>query len=164
MMIKPLETADEIDGKALVHYRAWKEAYAGLLDPAFLAGRTPELSRERALRAFQNKVSTLIAKDGPEVVGFADYGRYRWDDLSEAGEIYALYLLKAYYGKGIGRALMDRALAALGDCRQVAVWVLEGNERAIRFYTRCGFAFDGKKLETVLGARTTELRMILRRD
>ena len=32
MIIKRLETKDEIKGKAAVHYQAWKEAYVGLVN------------------------------------------------------------------------------------------------------------------------------------
>jgi RimJ/RimL family protein N-acetyltransferase len=41
------------------------------------------------------------------------------------------------------------------------VWVLEGNERAIRFYERCGFQGDGKEKEIMLGSPRKEIRMIL---
>ncbi len=163
MVIKRLETDDEIKGKACVHYQAWKEAYAGLIDQSFLDSRTVEMSQERAFRAYRSGISTLIAKDGDQVIGFADYGKYRWEDLQNAGEVYAIYLLKEYYGKGIGRALMNQALGSLQGYDRIAVWVLAGNERAVRFYTKFGYTFDGKELITTLGKDTTELRMILTR-
>ena len=119
------------------------------------------MSQQRAFRAFQNNISTLIAKDGDNVIGFADYGKYRWDDLTDTGEVYAIYLLKEYYGKGIGYSLMCQAVEALKEYRNIAVWVLGGNERAIRFYTKFGFELDGKKMTTTLGTDMTELRMIL---
>lgn len=160
MIIKRLETEDEINGKAYVHWKAWREAYAGLIDQNFLDGRTLETAEERALKAFRNGYQTLIAKDANRVIGFADYGPYRGDDLMDAGEVYAIYILKEYYGKGIGYALMNRALEELKADSQTAVWVLEGNERAIRFYKRCGFQFDGKKQDITLGRPVTEARMI----
>lgn len=163
MRIKPLETTEEIGGKAYVHCHAWKEAYAGLIDQSFLDGRTEELSRQRAQRAFENGVSTLVAIDGDRVAGFVDYGGYRWEDLKDTGEIYAIYVLKEYYGRGLGSALMKRALSELEEYRQIAVWVLSGNARAIRFYQRFGYAFDGQTQTVTLGTPVTELRMILRR-
>ena len=162
MIIKRLETKDEIKGKAAVHCQAWKEAYVGLVNQDFLDGRTMEMSLQSAQRAFDNGITTLIAKDRERVVGFADFGRYWLDDLHDAGEVYAIYVLKEYYGKGIGYALMKKALDALSEYPQTAVWVLTGNERAIRFYKRCGFEFDGQKKEIELGTPATEARMILR--
>lgn len=163
VVFKSLETEDELDGKAFVHDRAWKEAYVGLIDQAFLDARSVEKSRQYAAQAFADGKATLLAKDGERVVGFADYGAYRGDDLPDAGEVYAIYILKDYYGKGVGYGLMSRALAALKEYRRFAVWVLEGNERAIRFYQRFGFRFDGQKQTLILGAPVTDARMILER-
>ena len=159
IIIKHMETEDEIKGKAYVHWKAWKEAYTGLIDQNFLDARTLETAEQRALKAFRNGYKTLIAKDGNRVVGFADYGSYRGDDLTDAGEVYAIYILKEYYGKGIGYALMTGALEELKSNDQTAVWVLYNNERAIRFYKRCGFQFDGKKQDIILGKPVTEARM-----
>ncbi len=159
-VIKKLETEDEIKGKAYVHWQAWKEAYTGLLDQGFLDGRTLETAEQRAVTAFRNGYKTLITKDGNRVIGFADYGPYREDDLTDAGEVYAIYILKDYYGKSIGYALMNKALEELSSYDQTAVWVLNDNSRAIRFYKRCGFQFDGEKRNIILGKQVTELRMI----
>ena len=41
----------------------------------------------------------LVAKDGDKVVGFVGYGKCRYDDLFNAGEVFALYILREYYGK-----------------------------------------------------------------
>ena len=162
MIIKQLETKYGIKGKTAVHRQAWKEAYVGLVNQDFLDRRTMEMSLQSAQWAFDNGIATSIAKDGERVVGFVDFGHYRLDGLHDAGEVYAIYVLKEYYGKGIGYALMKRAFDALSEYPQTAVWVLTGNERAIRFYKRCGFEFDGEKKEIELGTPATEARMILR--
>ncbi len=162
VMIKPLETEEEIKGKAFVHWQAWKETYTGLIDQKYLDSRTLEMSERIAFRAFENGYPTILAKDGNRVIGFADYGACRNENLLDAGEVYAIYILKAYYGQGVGSALMRTSLEALKQYRQVAVWVLEGNARAIRFYTRCGFRFDGQKRELALGTPVTEARMVLK--
>ena len=94
------------------------------------------------------------------MVGFADYGPYRGDDLANTGEVYALYLLSSHYRRGIGTALMEAALARMPQYSRHAVWVLEGNERAIAFYRSCGFAFDGASQTLTLGTEVTDLRMI----
>ncbi len=38
------------------------------------------------------------------------------------------------------------------------LWVLEGNERAERFYCAAGWERDGRKLDTVQGVEVAELR------
>lgn len=161
--IVPMTSEEDAKGKAYVHCTAWKEAYRGLLNASFLDARTLEFSEERALNAFRAGVSTLLAKDGDEVIGFADYGPCRDEDMQEAGEVYAIYLLGAYYGKGIGARLMNAALRGMPDNDEVVVWVLEGNERAIRFYEGFGFLFDGASQALDLGGEVTDLRMVLQR-
>ena len=58
---------------------------------------------------------------------------------------------------------MNAALSRMPGCEEVVVWVLEGNERAIRFYESFGFRFDGGKQTLDLGGKVTDLRMVLRR-
>ncbi len=159
--IVPMTSEEEAKGKAYVHCAAWKEAYRGLLNQGFLDARTLEFSEERALNAFRAGVSTLLAKDGDEVIGFADFGPCRDEDMEEAGEVYAIYLLSGCYGRGIGAGLMNAALQSMADFDKVVVWVLEGNERAIRFYEGFGFRFDGASQVLDLGGEVTDLRMVL---
>jgi len=159
--IVPMTNEEETKGKAYVHCTAWKEAYRGLLNQGFLDARTLEFSEERALHAFRAGISTLLAKDGNVVVGFADYGPYRGDDIQGAGEVYAIYLLSDYYGQGVGTRLMNAALQSMPNYDKVVVWVLRGNERAIRFYERFGFRFDGESQTLDLGGEVMDLRMVL---
>jgi ribosomal protein S18 acetylase RimI-like enzyme len=159
--IVPMTSEEETKGKAYVHCMAWKEAYRGLLNQDFLDTRTLELSEGMALRAYHTGISTLLAKDGHEVIGFADYGPYRENDKRNAGEVYAIYLLNDYYDRGVGATLMRAALQAMPSYDEVIVWVLVGNERAIRLYEHFGFRFDGKSQVLDLGGKVTELRMVL---
>ena len=156
---------EDLNGKAYVHWQSWKETYAGLVDPSFLAARTREASLKYAEHAFDVGYPTLIAADERDrVIGFADYGPCRDADAADAGEVYAIYVLREYYGTGVGPALMNAALEQLKDRPKAVVWVLQGNERAIRFYQKMGFRFDGKQKTIRLGSDVTELRMILFRD
>lgn len=157
--IKKMETDDEIRGKGYVHYKAWQQAYTGLVDQSCLDKMSVEKCVEIAYKWPDN---LLVAKDGERVVGFVGYGDCNNDDIKDAGEVFAIYVLAEYYGKGVGRALMDAALDLLLQDR-VAVWVLQGNKRAIRFYEKCGFRSDGKSDTKILGSPITEIRMVLKR-
>lgn len=159
IMIKKMETDDEIRGKGYVHYKAWQQAYTGLVDQSYLDKMSVEKCVEIAYKWPDN---LLVAKDGERVVGFVGYGDCRNDDIKDAGEVFAIYVLAEYYGKGVGRALMDAALDLLPQDR-VAVWVLQGNKRAIRFYEKCGFRSDGKSDTKILASPITEIRMVLKR-
>lgn len=132
ILIKAEETEGERLGRAFVHWKSWHETYTGIVDPTFLDGLTLPVCQDISR---QNTDGILIAKDGEQVVGFVGVGPCRHADLPDAGEIYALYLLRGYQGRGIGRRLMEAALRQLRDYSRVAVTVLEQNQSAIRFYT-----------------------------
>ena len=81
--------------------------------------------------------NTLVAERAGELVGFACQGPGR----GEPGglELYALYTRAAWWGTGLGTALLA---GSLGDL-PAYLWVLEGNARAIAFYEKHGFRLDG---------------------
>lgn len=157
IFIKNLETDEEIRQKAYVSWKGWQEAYAKILDRDFL----DTLSLERNLNnAVCWKDNTIIAKDGDRVIGFVVCGPCRDEDLPDAGEVYAIYILSEYYDQKVGYRLMHAALERLQSYRKVVVWVLKENRRAVRFYQRCGFCFDGREKELPLGKPVLDVRMI----
>ena len=160
MEIRRARNKADLEGKAYVHYHAWIEAYTGLIDQVFLDSRSYERSLESANRAFEKGYTTYIAAENGRVIGFADFGAYRDSDLDDAGEIYAIYVLKEYYGQGVGYALLTKALSEMQDVKRCAVWVIAGNERAIQFYERCGFVRDTAEMKLMLGSEVTLIRMV----
>ena len=69
-------------------------------------------------------------------------------------------MLADYYGQKVGYELMNAAFEKFVAYKHIAVWVLKGNERAIKFYERYGFRFNGTEQEVKLGTSNTELRTI----
>ena len=160
IIIKSAETDEELCGRGYVHCTSWQEAYRGIVCDRYLDTMTVEATTARA-RNFPD--NTLVAKDKEKVVGFAVYGPSRDEDLTNAGEVVAIYVLKEYYNKKIGYRLMNEAISRLGEYNTVFVWVLEKNERAIRFYQKYGFEFDGCKKQLNLGTPVSAVRMIKKR-
>lgn len=160
-LIAPMVGEEDMDQKAYVHWKAWQEAYAGLIDLGFLANYTLEKCQTMARRWPDN---ILLAKTGEgQTIGFVGYGKSGDHDLADAGEIFAIYVLKEYYGRKAGFALMKAGLEKLCAYPRIAVWVLEDNARAIRFYERCGFVRDGAEKEITLGTPLTEIRLVYER-
>ena len=154
--IKKMETDDEIRGKAFVHWRAWHEAYPGLIDQAYLDAFTLEKCEKIACGWTDG---LIVAKHDGRVVGFVGCGD-RGEEAPDTGEIFALYVLSEYYGKGVAQQLMKAALEQLKNYPKIVLWVLKENGRAIRFYQKCGFVPDGKELLSPhIGA--AEIRMVL---
>ena len=90
VVIKSMETPEEIESKSLVHWKAWREAYDDLLPAEFQETMTLERCRFFSQKYPEN---TLIAIDGMKVVGFISYGNFR-DETIQAGEIIAFICFK----------------------------------------------------------------------
>lgn len=161
ILIRPM-TPEDAAGKALVHYQSWLETYPGLMPAEYLAGRSLEKCEETA-RSFPD--NNLVALDGEQVVGFAAYAPAARDSVSlrPASELVALYVLRDWQGRGVGSALLARCFELLPE-KRVALFVLRGNEKAVRFYQSKGFCFTGHSLtQPVPGGSLTELEMLLER-
>jgi ribosomal protein S18 acetylase RimI-like enzyme len=154
LILKPMETEEEIRGKAYVHWKSWQESYPGIVDAGYLARLTLEKC-EALARAYPD--NTWVAKLDDRVVGFAACGPDR--DNPGSGEVYALYVLEAFQKQKIGWRLMRLCLEELRGCGRVFVWVLAGNAKAIRFYERVGFCRDGTEKLLTLGTPVKVLRM-----
>ena len=159
-VVKPMETPEEMDGKGYVHYKSWQETYGGLMEASYLEGVTLERCQAMARKWTDN---ILVAKDTDKVIGFVAYGPCRDEEESDCGEVFAIYVLAKYHGKKVGFELMNAAFEKLKKYEKIVVWVLKGNEKAIKFYKRYGFCFDGVEKEVMLGGRNSELRMVYRR-
>lgn len=156
--IKKMETDDEIRGKAYVHWKSWHEAYPGLVSDEYLEKLTLEKCEKMAYSWPDN---LIVAKENGRVIGFVGYGD-RGDEAPDTGEIFALYVLSEYYGKGVGLRLIKAGLEQLKGYSRICLWVLKDNKRAIRFYQKCGFAADGEELISPnIGA--AEIRMVMKR-
>jgi aspartate/methionine/tyrosine aminotransferase len=76
-----METPDEINGKAYVHYKSWHETYKGLIADEHLKKITEELCRSIANIWPDN---LLVAKDGDRVINnSSDFAMY----LLEVGHV-----------------------------------------------------------------------------
>ena len=138
---RPATPAD-VPMLARVHVQCWQETYTGLLPAAEIAARGIEQRRRQwtdQIAAGRSRIAVL-----PDL-GFAQAGPQRDTPLLEQGfplELYALYLLRAGQGRGLGLALL-RAVIRPGDGPMSAL-VLAGNQPAIRFYEASG----ARRLET----------------
>ena len=156
------KTDDDIRGKAYVHYTAWKEAYKGIVCSDYLDNLSLEERTKKAFESFKSAPNDLIiAKDKEKVIGFCAYRNICADeDLKDTSEIGAIYILKEYYGKGVGYKLISFALNELKDTKQTSLWVIKNNVRAINFYKKVGFKFEVKEQVVEFGTPITEVRMI----
>ncbi len=148
---------------ARVHIRSWQRAYRGLIAQAYLDSLKPEIwaAKYAFHRTSPELPSTLVAVDADTVFGLAMSGPYRGDDLPDIGELRAIYVDPQHWGTGAGRLLIAAAREQLrGDgFTEAALWVLDRNARARRFYECDGWTFDGARAtRTIAGAHLDEVR------
>ena len=143
-----IRPAEPEDAEALghLHLDVWDDAYTGLMPQGILDDRR-ERADERVARWREilttSDQPTYVAEGPDGLVGFAGSGPGRDNDVDIELELWALYVRASAYGSGVGYALFE---TVVGD-RACYLWVLAGNERAIRFYERQGFRLDGTEDE-----------------
>ena len=145
MRIEPA-TLKDCDLVAEVHVAAWRAAYEGLLPPEFLTALSVERRAAAWRQILQERQSELLlARSDADLMGFVSFGRSRDEDaLPERGEIWSIYLHPQHWSSGVGRALWMAAnerLSQLGFS-STSLWVIIGNERAMRFYAKAGFEVE----------------------
>ncbi|MGL4235500.1 GNAT family N-acetyltransferase [Tabrizicola sp.] len=122
---------------ARIHIAAWQETYTGLLpDDEIARASNPERRLAQWTGAIARNESRIALIDD---LGFAQMGHQRDPELAALGypeELWAIYLLRAAQGRGLGAALLR---FALGPAPQpFTALVLSGNHVAAAFYTRQG--------------------------
>lgn len=84
------------------------------------------------------------AFDGDELVGWCDICRGTFEVERHSGTL-GIGLLPAYRGRGVGRRLIEMAIAAADAAgfERIDLTVISGNTRAIRLYEAVGFEHEG---------------------
>jgi len=132
MTVRPAEAA-EIDHLAKVWYDGWHDAHARIL-PA-------ELTRIRTLESFRDRLRAALADvrvvgPVPTPVGFC---------MLKGDELYQLYVSAEARGTGVAAVLVADAEARLAADGVELGWLAcaVGNDRAARFYEKCGWRRAG---------------------
>ncbi|MEX2162365.1 MAG: GNAT family N-acetyltransferase [Anaerolineales bacterium] len=123
----------------------------------FLVSLSPERRSVQWSAALENPDRNCIfVAEHKEVglVGFVDCGPERGGWKEYSGEIYAIYLLEKYQGKGIGRRLFNQAVKELKrrNHQSMLLWVLVDNPSR-GFYEHVGGKEIGQK-EIEIGGKS----------
>ena len=147
---------------ANVHVLSWQHGYAGIMPATYLASLDPSQREAQWATELQNSNTAVwVAQGLGRVFGFSSLGPSRDEDAEKhTQEIYTIYLDPEAWGSGVARELMQVMLEQLGPGIPVTLWVLNQNERALRFYQRHGFTPDGvERLEDSTGTGLLEIRL-----
>jgi ribosomal protein S18 acetylase RimI-like enzyme len=98
-----------------------------------------------------------VAEDEGRLVGFASGGLERAGEPGYTGELYAIYVLDEFHGRGHGRELVRAVVAGLRELGldDMIIWVLRDNQPARRFYERLGGVYVRAQPITI-GSATLE--------
>ena len=133
-----VRSADErdLDQLAQVWFDGWHEAHAQIVPPELTRLRTLESFRDR-LRAALPDVRVVDASGAP--VGFS---------VLKGDELYQLFVSAQARGSGVAAALIADAELRLRANGVETAWLAcaIGNERAARFYQKCGWHRVGTML------------------
>jgi GNAT superfamily N-acetyltransferase len=129
----------EIGQLAEIWYDGWQDAHARIVPAELARLRTLQSFGER-LRAASGSVRAAGPADAP--VGFY---------MLKGAELYQLYVCSQARGSGVAAALIADAEARLGESGVVTAWLAcaIGNDRAARFYEKCGWLRAGIVTEHV---------------
>jgi ribosomal protein S18 acetylase RimI-like enzyme len=136
-------TSDDARDISTIHCLSWRDAYANVLDPEFLAGPI-EQDRDAVWSArfsTEDEAQVIFVATAPPAKPAAFICAYRDSDAQWGSLIDNLHVLPALRGQGIGERLMRaaaRSLVAEAQSRGLHLWVFEANEAAMRFYRYLG--------------------------
>lgn len=152
---------EDVEGIIHVNIETWKTTYHGIISAETLESldsnkqaRIDKFKEEFGKRSVGNKpIEQYVALEDNKVVGFVNYGCNRdIDNVKGEGiaEIYAIYVLKGYQKKGIGKELVRLAVRDLANdpsYKKLVIWTLKDNPSR-GFYERIGGikTFDKKIL------------------
>lgn len=161
--VRPAQAADAAPITD-VHAASSHAAYEAVVEGT---AKVPPLEQRRAFwrDAIEYGEPLLhVALDAGKVIGFVGYDRSR-DPKSKptTGEIWALYVTPAHWGRGAGLALWDAAREGLLEegCTEVTMWIPLCNDRALRFAELAGFKRELNTAKTAVigGVKLEEIRL-----
>jgi GNAT superfamily N-acetyltransferase len=134
-----------LDAEAIakVHVDSWRRTFRGIVPDEFLAqlsyAQRQQLWYQTLTEHGSRTVVDIAVDESDQVVGFASGGAERRGDPIYTAELYAIYLLAAHQGYGIGRHLVISVVNRLmrDGLTAVLVWGLAENPSR-RFYERLG--------------------------
>ncbi|MCJ2069007.1 GNAT family N-acetyltransferase [Methylobacterium sp. J-030] len=147
---------------AAIHTASWRDAYATLLDPSYLAGPIEDERRSLWSDRLQHpdpRRTTLLAETADATaLGFGCV--YRDLDPAWGSLIDNLHVVPQMRGRHIGAHLMRavaRSVEREAEMRGIHLWVFEANEAALRFYRRLGGGVVERSASQVPTSRGTPI-------
>lgn len=138
-----------------VHLQTWKTSYQGILEQTYLDSLVFNAERLNVrTNLLKDDNIHMVVTFNNKVVAFADAGTLRTHKLiknnsnnAAMGELYAIYVLLAHQGLGLGKQLFQTCSQKLQERNLIPfiTWVLKDNQTAIQFYQ----SLKGKPIDEI---------------
>lgn len=146
-------------GIAKVHVDSWRTTYKDMFPAEYLQTLNYESREELWNEVIPNGYVFVAENNQGEIIGFSSGGKERTGNYPGFdGEIYAIYLLEKYQGKGIGRQLVKPLIEHFTKegIHSITVLVLEDNPSKY-FYQSLGAKEIDQLPDTIAGKEVIEL-------
>ncbi len=108
---------EDVPQIAKVHVESWQKSFRGIAPQEYLDNLSVK-KREKAFgeRFYEKDYQIFVAETSEnEIIGFADFGKGRDEQTKFERELFAIYLLKEFQGKGIGGELFKTGIRDLRE-------------------------------------------------
>ena len=141
----------------------WNESAAAAFLPLLPDGHgLPGMNLEQLTAVLRDPaVRLLLAEEDGATIGYTAFGSSRDDDAPPAvGEVRTFFVRPSAWRRGVGSALMSRAIDGLAELgyHHATVWSFDDNVRANAFYEHHGFERDGTERREDAWAGILEVR------
>lgn len=153
---------------AIINVESWKTTYKGIISEDFLQNLSYKNSKvqwkERLVEKNEKYFTYVAESNSGIIVGFALGGLEQFDRESKGfkeaiykGELMAIYILKEYQRKGIGRKLVLKIIKHLveNSINSMVVWILKNNP-SFEFYKALGAKYIGERFIEIGGIKYIE--------
>ncbi|APH05644.1 GNAT family N-acetyltransferase [Bacillus weihaiensis] len=149
MKIRSAQLKD-VEAISDVHIKSWKQTYTEIVPEKYLSTLSIEEKRQLWTRVIPNGGVYVVQDDHGDVIGFASGGKERTGTYEKyEGELYAIYLLKQYQGRGIGKKLFQVVVNDLKtkEIQSLVVWVIAENSSRLFYEKMEGVPIDKKEID-----------------
>jgi ribosomal protein S18 acetylase RimI-like enzyme len=143
---------------AALHAESWRSGYRNVLSHEYLEEQVHQERlatwQARFSEASQKPMYVLVAEANAMLAGFVSV--FPDEDAVFGSYLDNLHVVPALTGQGIGRKLLLEAakrLVATGSRGGLYLWVIEQNQRALRFYEKAGAQVVGSKANSMPDGR-----------
>jgi L-amino acid N-acyltransferase YncA len=154
-------TLDDCTGIANVHIDSWRSTYSNIVPEEYLSSMSYS-DRENRWRTIlndgnENHIMYVAVNEEGKIVGFANGGPERSNDVMYDCELYAIYLLKEIQRQGNGKQLVKAVVEELSKkYHAMLVWVLAENQSRY-FYEALGGKYVRESVITIAGKELVEI-------